>query len=80
MLSNQISTENQNTFVKRSGERVVVERFMQGPELSKGCHWYRVSDEEKLWVETPDQQIEDGSKLFGYEKNVFMQKQYKNKH
>jgi hypothetical protein len=71
-----------NKFIKRNGEVVVVERFMQGPELDKGCWWWDISKDEdnfKTWNEQvqPPSCNTNINNLFGYSVDEFMAKQYK---
>lgn len=64
-----------HTFIRKSGAVLKVDRFMQGPTLRQAHEWHNTGD--CVWVERPSQQVPDDRKLFGYDKAVFMQRQYK---
>ncbi len=67
-----------NTFHLLNGQTVKTERFMQGPTLTKDCHWK--SKGHKEWVETKGAiETVDPNKreLFGYDEDEFLAKQYR---
>lgn len=71
----QASGQHQpNTFITKDGSVIQCERFMQGPKLHDGYIWWH--QHGKVWKETPEQPAADDSKLFGYDKTAFMQRQY----
>lgn len=68
-----------NVFITKDGQRVEVERFMQGPKLSAGYVWNNdapLGSGEKVWREVVAPHVPDG-KLFGYDQAEFMAKQYR---
>ena len=65
------------TFKLLNGTIVTVDRFMQGPAISKNHFWY---DENGIWAEKgcPLETIDVNKEtLFGYDQKEFLQKQYK---
>lgn len=66
----------QHTFVRKTGEVVTVDRFMQGPRLQDGYEWR--GTERRTWVETPKKEAEENGDLFGYGKTESLLRRYKN--
>lgn len=66
-------------FIKKCGTVVEVERFMQGPELSRGYWWQLESplgQGESVWREVVEPHETKGT-LFGYGEKAFLARQYK---
>lgn len=67
--------KGKHTFLTKTGAVVKFDRFMQCPALHEGHEWRNAHD--CVWVEQPVQPVPDDTKLFGYDKSAFMQRQYK---
>lgn len=65
-----------HTFIKLNGIEVKTERFVNAPELEKGCEWYNAFD--KTWFERKQVEPVDPNVnfIFGYEESEFLKKQY----
>jgi len=63
-----------NTFILKTGEKVIVDRFVQGPKLSPGYWWTSVGD-DKVYRETVAPYASDF--LFGYRPEELLAKQYR---
>ena len=77
IISTEGATIVLKIFILLDGTRIETDRFMQGPKLSKNCHWWNT---DSGWVETKGnlETIDpNNSFLFGYPQDVFLAKQYK---